>query len=229
MKAYVSCKKCKSYCRVSWPEYQRWTGRHQVFTGCRVEVTFSPPPGFKSLLSPLEELAREGMKPVTPKSGVQVLRRAIPSGLDLPPARSLDTLPFKPCPSWLGDFHSVKWGGGSRLPFPKQLSQLVELLESKVQQQFNTVFLRRYLPGEFVKRHRDPLNNVGYTVIGVLGEWEGATTSIELPDGCRESITLCSGDIMTLPCTIEGQQGPFHSVSPVESGVRFALILNTVI
>ncbi len=91
-------------------------------------------------------------------------------------------------------------------------------------QDFNTVFLQRYLIGGQVLPHRDPKNNIGYTIISTFGTWREACTHVN-----EESFILEDSDVAVLPCTINGLQGPRHYMTPVQSGIRYALILNTTI
>lgn len=131
-------------------------------------------------------------------------------------------LPYRPVPAFLGDFSFVSYSGIPTLP--KALRSLAGWLTTLApEQEFNAAFIQRYREGESVRRHRDPLNNVGYTLIAVLGEFEGAVSEV---DG-RE-FQLRDGDVLKLECTIDGVQGPPHSVSPVTAGIRYALILNTI-
>ena len=98
-------------------------------------------------------------------------------------------------------------------------------MEAQVRdQEFNTVFLQRYERGQYVRSHRDPTNNLGYTVIATFGQWEGGVTTVEGADPFR----MRPGDLVVLPCTIAGRRGPLHSVSRIEKGIRWTLILNTI-
>jgi hypothetical protein len=134
-------------------------------------------------------------------------------------------------PRWLGDFKFSVFGptGKARKSLPYRVREFMdELALLCPEQDFNTAFVQRYDVGTSVKPHRDPRNNVGYTVIAVLGEFEGATTRLHLEPE-HVTFTLKSGDILVLPCTINGVQGCIHEVSPVLSGTRYAVILNTVL
>lgn len=98
-----------------------------------------------------------------------------------------------------------------------------EMMDYAPSQIFNTAFVQRYQPGQFVRRHRDPMDNKDFTLIAVFGDFEGAVSEV---DG--KKFQLLNGDLLKLECTIDGVQGPPHSVSPVLSGTRYALILNTI-
>jgi hypothetical protein len=131
-------------------------------------------------------------------------------------------------PSWLGTFQFNTY-------YKKSYKRLIGIgdiatrLESLVpEQEFNTAFLQKYEKGAVVSRHRDPRNNIGFTIIAIAGEFTGATTSVYLPEGKKE-FTLQAGDVCILPCTIDGKQGPPHEVSSVLTGTRNALILNTIL
>lgn len=135
----------------------------------------------------------------------------------------------KSVPSWLGTFtFKCSYNNSFRT---KKLEELLKRMERLVpNQKFNTMFLQKYETGAFVAEHRDPRNNVGYTIIAVAGQFTGATTRImpTFREQDEEEFTMESGDAAILRCTIDGIQGPRHSVSPVLSGTRYALILNTI-
>lgn len=105
--------------------------------------------------------------------------------------------------------------------------ELVRLTRPYTSQRWTTSFTGRHLPGDFVKPHRDPKNNTGYTAIAVFGNFQGAVTALHHREG-QAQVALRGGDVLLLPCTMEGLQGPLHAVSPVTHGERFTLILNTV-
>lgn len=134
---------------------------------------------------------------------------------------------FRSVPSWLGNFqfkvYGQAYGKDHGLPPVELLIQARKLRGLVPGQKFNTIFLQKYIVGSKVLPHRDPKNNTGYTVIGVFGEFEGAKTKVD-----AKEYQLYSGDVMVLPCTIDGTQGPQHEVSAVTKGTRFALILNTI-
>lgn len=134
----------------------------------------------------------------------------------------------RPVPSWLGNFNFTKFDMGlAKFSFDVQ-DVIDSMMSLHPEQEFNTVFWQIYKEGEFVKKHRDPKNNLGYTVIAVLGnEFEGGETTLYLDSG-EVKFTLQPGDILSLPCTINGVQGPYHEVSVVTKGQRQVLILNTI-
>jgi hypothetical protein len=111
---------------------------------------------------------------------------------------------------------------------PVRIRDLISDMEQIVEyQKFNTVFLQRYDVGDFVRLHRDPKNNTGYTIIAVLGDFDGAETTIHRGD-VSERFTLQAGDVLVLPCYMNDIQGDSHEVSPVTRGTRYAIILNTI-
>ena len=226
-KPYYCCRTCKTYARLGWPEFTRWFeshSRHQVFSMYGFEV----PEGYKAIISPMDELARE-CREIEEEIGVVVCGHR--EGCFFPESRHLEAargVPLRPAPRWLGNFSFRVWGGGTPdpVPFPVELADLVVQLQQQVaSQQFNTVYLQRYDRGHQVLEHRDPKNNLGYTVIGTFGTWEGATTSVREPENL--SFRMGAGDVAVLPCTLNGKQGPRHSVSRVTYGTRWALILGT--
>lgn len=136
--------------------------------------------------------------------------------------RALERLPYRAAPAFLGEFGFLSYKRIAQTP--NALHGLIGRMQKLVpEQRFNRVFIQRYREGEFVKPHRDPINNVGVTLIAIFGQFEGAASNIE-----GEVISLVDGDVLVLDCTIDGKQGPVHEVSPVLSGTRYALILNTI-
>lgn len=131
---------------------------------------------------------------------------------------------FKRCPSWLGAFDFKCFYN-----YSYKNSRLIKVIDHlatiRPEQKFNTVFLQRYKTADYVGPHRDPKNNVGVTIIGIAGLFTGATSHCE--PGLAYQIA--PGDVAVQDCTIDGVQGPRHRVSPVLSGTRYALILNTII
>lgn len=129
---------------------------------------------------------------------------------------------MRPCPMWLGNFSFKMWGKRYGKP-PEVWLEAAQVLRQLVPNQtFNTLYLQRYEKGQQVYRHRDPRNNVGYTIIWVFGEFTGAKLTV---DGRRCEVPR--DHAFVLPCTINGVQGPPHSVSPVTSGTRWTFILGT--
>lgn len=139
--------------------------------------------------------------------------------------RALWVMPWvqwRPCPNWLGDFkfHIIK-----PVHLPAQLSHVYDKLKTLVpEQKFNTVFLQKYDKGQSVKPHRDPKNNLGYTLIAPVGHWEGGETVL----GKKTRFRLKPGDVLKLRCQVRGLQRPLHRMTPIISGTRYAIILNTV-
>ena len=175
----------------------------------------------------LERVAKElvALDRATAEASMQVHRQYLnTAGLQ----QAASAQDFKPVPRWLGNFSFKMFGKAYRRNYGRTPEPLrtaaVELASLRPQQVFTTVFLQRYTVGQQVLAHRDPRNNVGVTVIGVFGDFTGAVSHVG-----NESLQLNSGDVLVLPCTINGVQGPRHSVSPVTSGTRYALILNTII
>lgn len=141
-------------------------------------------------------------------------------------ADSTGEIMFRSSPDWLGNFYFCMFGAKSRhKKVPEGMRGIVRGLASLVpEQRFNTAFVQRYHKGSVVKPHRDPKNNIGYTVIAPFGTWTGAESTY---DG--KTYEAKPGDVVVQECTIGGRQGLIHSVARVNSGIRYVLILNTII
>jgi hypothetical protein len=152
------------------------------------------------------------------------------SGLEFEASR----LSYRRCPAWLGDFEFCIFGGkygrkGTLSDYPN-LTLAASILERRLPKGFdyNTVFVQRYLPGFRVYAHRDPKSNVGATAILTFGDYQDAPMTVvqEMP----YPIFQKRGEVLTLPCYNKGVYGPDHGVdgSPMRSGVRYTLIINSV-
>ena len=130
---------------------------------------------------------------------------------------------MRPCPQWLGSFSFRLWGKHYAKPPRVWLEAAQRLRQLVPSQTFNTLYLQRYERRQEVYRHRDPRNNVGHTIIWVFGDFTGADVTVD-----RAPHTVPGNHAYVLPCTIDGVQGPYHSVSPVRTGTRWVLILGTV-
>jgi hypothetical protein len=143
------------------------------------------------------------------------------------------TLNYKPVPEWLGNFSFRMFGtayGKEHGTLPVAIEPIARrLMEIVPEQSWTTIFIQRYLVGEQVHTHRDPRNNHGQTCVAVFGSWRGAVSSVAASDPRYRKFRLERGDVLVLPTTIDGQQGPEHSVSPVKIGIRYAFVLNTIL
>jgi hypothetical protein len=143
-------------------------------------------------------------------------------------AELASTQQLRPCPPWLGNFSFRIYGdvygryhGELPLNLRIQAQRMAQLVPNEV---FNACFLQRYRAGELVKPHRDPANNINCTLIGIFGDFQGATTTV-----AGKEFQVRAGDVVKLPCTVNGVRGPEHQVSAVTSGTRWALILNAIV
>lgn len=134
---------------------------------------------------------------------------------------------WRAVPKWLGNFNFCIYGesgGKNRGSLPPDLQALADKMQKLVpEQEFTTAFLQKYEKGEFVKPHRDPRNNLGYTIIAVFGEFEGAESVVG-----KKRLQLRTGDVLVQRCNLNKLPRPLHRVSEVTSGTRYALILNTI-
>tara|TARA_Y100000034_G_scaffold16315_1_gene17527 strand:+ start:107 stop:430 length:324 start_codon:yes stop_codon:yes gene_type:complete len=96
------------------------------------------------------------------------------------------------------------------------------------EQQFNTTCLQQHRPGQYVRSHRAPASNVGFTVIGVFGSFTTPVTHIPKDNNLMGAFYQPAGSALILPCTIDGRQGPTHSVDPLTEGTRWVLTLSTI-
>lgn len=108
------------------------------------------------------------------------------------------------------------------------VDRMVEVTRPHTNQAWTTAFTGKFQPGDYVRAHRDPLSNIGYTAIAVFGSFQGAVTTLLGQAEPHNQVGLQTGDLLLLPCTIHGRQGPYHRVSKVLGGTRYTLILNTV-
>jgi hypothetical protein len=136
--------------------------------------------------------------------------------------RVFNRLPYRAAPSFLGEFSFCTYSKLTALPQPL-VQVATDMKQFAPDQKFNVAFIQRYREGEYVRRHRDPVSNKGFTLIAIFGEFEGALSEV-----AGEEFQLQHGDLLKLECTIAGLQGPPHSVSTIISGTRYALILNTI-
>ena len=143
----------------------------------------------------------------------------------------LAAVSYRPAPSWLGSFQFRMYKPiALAQPCPVWVYDSVweearRLAQAVPEQHFNTLFVQRYLPGQNVRSHRDPRNNVGYTVIGLYGDFTATRFRVE-----ETWAEQRPGDVFVLPCTIAGVQGPQHGMQwlPGSTGTRYAIILNTI-
>lgn len=142
----------------------------------------------------------------------------------------LGALVYRPVPLWLGHFEFKLFGtayGRDYGPPPPEIAAEVTRLAALVPgQMWTTTFIQRYLPGVNVRSHRDPKNNVGYTVIGLYGDFTPTRLTV-----AGQEYEQHPGSAWVLPCTIAGVQGPLHRMEWPEGakGIRYAIILNTIV
>ncbi len=143
--------------------------------------------------------------------------------------RAFETLTYRTAPAWLGPFGMRQFGSAWSRPKPhcspeieREARKLAALVPG---QEFNACFVQRYAAGQCVLPHRDPRNNRGHTVIGIYGEFSPVLSQIG-----THRLELPAGDVLVMPCTIGGQQGPVHSMTwkPGAWGVRFIIAINTI-
>ena len=121
----------------------------------------------------------------------------------------IDSLSMKTAQPWLGRFRIKGYYDNSikQTELSDIFDKFCTLNQDVYVQDFNTVFLQKYPEGSYVNEHKDPKNNVGYTLIGIFGDFEGAETDVE-----GNKVRVEPGQILAMPCTIDGVKGPKHSV-----------------
>lgn len=137
-------------------------------------------------------------------------------------------------PRWLGSFSLAIWGhyrSVARPLTPPLQGLTVRMIEAAKaanwampEDGFTTVFVQRYDRGDFVAPHLDPSDNLHSTLILSLGDYAGPLHTI----GTDSPVSLPPGSMLRLPCRVGAVWGPRHSVSRVEAGVRWAIILNKI-
>jgi hypothetical protein len=137
-----------------------------------------------------------------------------------------ETLELRHSPNFLGSFGYQQYTAAT---LPPALLPFVQKLKAGRSTLFNRVFVQHYgvtPPGESysVKPHRDPRNNVEETIIAPFGQWRGARHYV-----LGGHMDVRPGYSLVLPCTQNGKQGPMHSVSRIDEGQRWALILNRIL
>jgi hypothetical protein len=155
----------------------------------------------------------------------------------------VEALTFRPAPRWLGSFGILCFGEGygHRRQLPPACREVAIIVQRKIWEIYggpsvpnpNAAFVQRYEPGFVVKKHVDPKSNKGITAILTLGRFHpGPTVRIWPKSGNHHphSVQPNHADILVLPCTINGEQGPAHAVTGhfLQEGVRYAIILNHI-
>jgi hypothetical protein len=91
-----------------------------------------------------------------------------------------------------------------------------------IDQDFNTIIVKRFEVGNYVIPHRDSRNTVGKSI----SVFVGADTQHRY-DGNLEDIT--SGDIIVQECTNGYDMGPKYSMNPLKDGVSYTVTLCTIL
>jgi hypothetical protein len=160
---------------------------------------------------------------------MKVIRGAVQTTPEL--LQVLESLRYRSVPKWLGLFrfhvYKLKEGDLSGLPalIRAEVTKLMTLAEP---QEWNTVFVQHYFPGEGVLPHRDPKNNLDHTVIGLYGENYETALRVDMEWAAQHP-----GDVFVLPCTLAGKQGPIHEMRWPEDcsaySDRYAIVLNRIV
>jgi len=85
--------------------------------------------------------------------------------------------------------------------------------------------VHKYNDGEGVPRHKDPHQQLGALILATFGEYDGG----ELVDSMENVVMKKEGDVCVMRCRIPGSDRPLHEVKPVKKGVRYSLMISTLI
>ena len=139
-----------------------------------------------------------------------------------------DNILMNPAPTFLGQFGMACFGehyGRGRKLHPALKAVAVRMTALFPDQRFNCAFVQRYSDRHEVKRHRDPMDNIGRTLILTYGPFQWYSFS------CLGERSVYPNTLLVLPCTMEFEgrqvQGPNHACS-APMGRRYSLILNTI-
>jgi len=131
-------------------------------------------------------------------------------------------LEFEPTP-YMGTYSEVIYDESSPNIDPKLLkavSAIVDMLG--VEQDFNTVIVRRFEVGQYVIPHIDSRNTVGKSIRIIMN----ADTRFQI-DGNLEDVR--SGDIIIQECTNGYSMGPKYSIEPLQDGILYTITLSTIL
>jgi len=111
-------------------------------------------------------------------------------------------------------------------PPPKFLYSLIKKLSNLVpEQQWDLAFVHKYGVGDGVPEHKDPHQQLGIIILAPFGDYEGG----ELLDCDKRIVCKKAGDMGIMRCRIPGYDRPLHEVTKVTKGVRYSLMISTLI
>lgn len=102
----------------------------------------------------------------------------------------------------------------------KAVSAITNMLE--VEQDFNTIVIKKFEVGNYVIPHRDSRNTVGQAITMILG----SNAQFRF-DGNLEDVT--TGDIIIQECTNGYSMGPKYSMNPLQDGTLYTITLCTIL
>jgi len=133
-----------------------------------------------------------------------------------------------------GSFVSLEWSLRSDYtvptknpnPPPKFLKSVIDRLCNLVpEQQWDIAFVHKYEVGDGVPEHKDPHQQLGIIILAPFGDYEGG----ELLDCNKQIVCKKAGDMGIMRCRIPGHDRPLHEVTKVTKGVRYSLMISTLI
>jgi hypothetical protein len=124
---------------------------------------------------------------------------------------------------WEGDYTEIEYNQYNQsmdAGFKAALSAIEKFIG--LDQNFNTVIVKKFETGNYVIPHVDSRNTVGKS----LNIFVGAPTQHRY-DGNLEDIE--SGDIIIQECTNGYSMGPRYSMNPLKDGVSYTITLCTIL
>jgi len=127
--------------------------------------------------------------------------------------------------SWEGRHTAIRYNEDNEDINPlvfKAVTAIIDILE--IEQNFNTVTIRKLEVGDYVIPHIDSRNTVGESVTLVMGNFESCQYKF---DETVEEIR--PGDIIVQQCTNGYSMGPKYCMYPMKDGTQYAITISTIL
>jgi hypothetical protein len=102
--------------------------------------------------------------------------------------------------------------------------QLEEISIIEVEQDFNTIVIKKIQKGEKILSHVDSRNTVGKSISIILGNFKDA--KYRMDDFIEE---VNPGDVIVQECTNGYAMGPSYSMYPLQDGIQYAITICTIL